>query len=177
MLSDREKFSAFCAARYPALVAYAGLFLKGEDRSWAEDVVQDVLFSVWKRRSLLRKDPAQVQAYMLKSVYNRSLNYLKHSRLRHQHESSLSDFITIAEQYYDPDRNEVIRAIFNADLGRALNHSVETLPEKQREVFRMRFEDNMPERQIAEALGISVRTVEAHIYQAMKSLRASMREI
>lgn len=42
---DRDAFDILARERYASLISYAKLFL---DRDWAEDVVQDVLFEVWK---------------------------------------------------------------------------------------------------------------------------------
>lgn len=55
---ERETFNKFCVAKYPGLIAYARLCLRGTDAAWAEDVVQDVLYSVWKRRYFIRWDSA-----------------------------------------------------------------------------------------------------------------------
>ena len=72
--SDREAFDQLCRERYASLISYARLFLSGVNASWAEDVVQDVLFGVWQNRKSLREDDASVQAYLIRSVYNRCIN-------------------------------------------------------------------------------------------------------
>ena len=176
-MTDRETFNRFCAGKYPGLIAYAGLILKGEDCVWAEDVVQDVLFSVWKRHRILREDPEKVHAYLLKSVYNRCINYLKRNSSLRKYETEQSSFLEVAQRYYDPDNNPVIRYIFNRDLHLEIESSIETLPEKCREVFRLSYIEDIPHKEIAERLGISVRTVEAHIYNALKSVRISLNGI
>ena len=174
MLTDRESFSRFCAGKYPGLIAYACLFLKGEDRIWAEDVVQDVFLSVWKRRFFLRQDSAALQVYLLRSVYNRCMNYLQRRRRRQSCAEELGEFLEIAERFYDPDRNPVIKSLFDRDLHHSLDRSIEALPDKCREVFRLSYLEGYSHKEIAERLGISVRTVDSHIYSALKSLRTAL---
>ena len=60
---DREAFDTLCRERYASLIAYARLFLSGFNASWAEDVVQDVLFGVWTNRARLKEDGTDLQAY------------------------------------------------------------------------------------------------------------------
>ena len=73
---DRKAFDELCRKYYAMLVSYARLFLKDD---WAEDVVQDVFYNVWQRRETL-DDSNSLYKYLLRSVYNRSLNYLDKNR-------------------------------------------------------------------------------------------------
>lgn len=175
---QRETFDKFCAAKYPGLVAYAQLCLKGGDPMWAEDVVQDVLYSVWKRRFFVRWDPAQnggrIHAYCFRSVFNRCMDYLERGKTRKAVEAEEKVFLERAEKYYDPDRNPVIRHLFDQDLRESLDHSIEALPSRSREVFRLSYIEGFTHAEIAEKLGISVRTVDGHIYTALQSLRSSL---
>ncbi len=177
MFSDRESFNRFCIGKYPGLLAYARLFLKGEDREWAKDVVQDVLFAVWKRRFFLWDDPEKVHAYVMRSVYNRCMNYLEHSMVRRKAEEDFAEFVSLARRYYDPDNNSVMRALFDRDRREAISRSVERLPQKQQEVFRLSYFEEKNHQEIADLLGISVRTVDAHIYAALKNLRSALQNI
>ena len=69
---SREAFDEMCGRYYAPLMAYARLFLKG---NWAQDIVQDVFVNVWIRRETL--DPRQsLYGYLLRSVYNQSVNYV-----------------------------------------------------------------------------------------------------
>ena len=175
---ERETFNKFCAAKYPGLVAYAQLCLRGSDPMWAEDVVQDVLYSVWKRRVFIRWDPAngggKIHAYCLRSVFNRCMDYMERRRTRMAFETEEKAFLEMAEKYYDPDRNPVIRHLFDQDLRQSLDKSIEALPDRSREVFRLSYIEGLSHAEIAEKLGISVRTVDGHIYSALQSLRSSL---
>lgn len=70
---SRTAFNTLYRIHYPGLLAYAELFL---DEGGAEDVVQDVFLNVWINRDNLN-DSSSLKGYLLRSVYNTSLNYLK----------------------------------------------------------------------------------------------------
>ena len=176
---ERETFDKFCAAKYPGFVAYAQLCLGGGDAAWAEDVVQDVLYSVWKRRLFIRRDSAngggnRIHAYCLRSIFNRCMDYMERKKTRMAFEAEEKVFLERAEKYYDPDRNPVIRYLFDQDLRESLDQSIEALPDRSREVFRLSYIEGLSHAEIAEKLGISERTVDWHIYTALQSLRSSL---
>ena len=169
---DREAFDRYCRSRYVSLISYAQLFVPAV---WAEDVVQDVLFGVWQHRGSLKEDPGQVRAYMIRSVYNRCLNYLKRERQR-MGDVSTSDarILELVSPYYSPERNPVMADLFNAELGRIIDAAIDRLSPRCREVFRMSYLEDIPDKEIAARLGLSVRTVENQIYAALKQLRTDL---
>ncbi len=166
---DRKAFNLFCMQEYSALETYAMMFLSDE---WASDVVQDVLFSTWQRREFLDEN-SSVHNYMLKSVYNRCLNYLKKQTLADTHREWNDRQINLMlHSVSDIDSNATLRNLFDGDLRRSLNDAIKSLPAKCREVFCLSYIEDMSNKDIADKLGISVRTVESHMYTALKHLRS-----
>ena len=64
--------------------------------------------------------------------------------------------------------------VFNAELGDSISKAIESLPPRCGEVFRMSYIDGLTDKEISESLGISVSTVENHIYLALRSLRSKL---
>ena len=172
---DRNAFDTLCRERYVSLISYARLFLSGVGRDWAEDVVQDVLFGVWQNRRRLKGTDDDLQAYLLRSVYNRCLNYLKRARradlLCDEYEERM---LALMGDCWSPDRNPVVRAVFNADLRDIIGEAVEKLSPRCREVFTLSYLENLSNKEISERLGISLSTVENHMYITLKQLRANL---
>lgn len=168
---SREAFDELCARYYAPLTAYARLFLNGR---WAQDVVQDVFVNVWLRRAGL--DPAQsLYGYLLRSVYNQSVNYVNRHRRACDYRSYYQERIEgIGYAYYDPDRNPVIEKIYSQDLRKGIDEAIASLPPKCREVFSLSYLQGLSHREISERLGIAQSTVENHIYLALKQLRARL---
>lgn len=133
---SREAFDEMCGRYYAPLTAYARLFLNG---NWAQDVVQDVFVNVWVRREAL--DPGQsLYGYLLRSVYNQSVNYVN----KHRHACSYRSYYqerieSIGYAYYDPDRNPVIEKLYSQDLRTSINEAIAALPAKCREVFSLSY--------------------------------------
>lgn len=169
---DRIAFNELYRQYYPSLRSYAELFLDEEE---SEDVVQDVFLNVWLRKEGL-DDFQSLQGYLLRSVYNSSLNILKKK-------GRSNDYLSVYEQeieeigykYYDPDANDVIRKLYNLDLRAEINAAINSLPARCREVFTLSYLHDMPSKEISLQLGISLSTVDNHIYSALKLLREKLK--
>ena len=62
----------------------------------------------------------------------------------------------------------------NEDLRKRINQAIGELPDKCREIFVLSYLKDMKNSEIAQMLNVSVRTVEAHIYKALKNLRTRL---
>lgn len=166
---DRDSFNDLCKEVLPALMAYARAILPDE---WADDAVQDVLFSFWKNRKGLDTG-RPVLGYLMRAVYNRAMNYLrKENRLRLYREWNDARIAVLGMEGADPERNPVMRNLFEGDLRRNLEEAIAGLPPRCREVFRLSYIDGLPNKEISSRLGISLSTVENHIHAALKHLRS-----
>ncbi len=169
---DRAAFDAFCRESYPALLAYARVFLSEE---WAQDVVQDVFFTLWQKRDTLVIGDG-IRSYMFKSVHNRCVNCLRNQdRSRDFRKWNENRITEMALEAGDYDRNPVIRKLYDGDLRTSLKAAIESLPPRCREVFRLSYIEDCSAKEISSRLGISVRTVENHMHAALKHLRSRLR--
>lgn len=168
---SREAFDEMCGRYYAPLTAYARLFLHG---NWAQDVVQDVFVNVWVRRGAL--DPGQsFYGYLLRSVFNQSVNYVNKHRHADNYRSYYRERIeSIGYAYYDPDKNPVIEKLYSQDLRASIDQAISALPDKCREVFTLSYLQGLSHREIGDRLGIAQSTVENHIYLALKQLRSKL---
>lgn len=144
---DRKAFDELCRKYYAMLVSYARLFLKDD---WAEDVVQDVFYNVWQRRETL-DDSNSLYKYLLRSVYNRSLNYLDKNKRAGEYGAWYRERIAaLGSSYYAPDNSPVVQKLYNDDLRASLDAAIESLPPKCREVFRLSYIEDLSNREIGE---------------------------
>jgi len=156
---------------FPALRKYAQLFVQGQA---AEDIVQDILVNIWENRENIQIHTS-LEAYLFRSVYQRCISQIKHQNIRSKHLSQVEIDIRQAElSYYNSDQNEVIRKLFMNDLNLELNHAINSLPSRCREVFELSFLQEYHNKEISEKLNISVNTVESHISNALKALRKKL---
>ena len=68
----------------------------------------------------------------------------------------------------------MIRSVFDADLRNIISEAIENLSPRCREVFTLSYLENLSNKEISERLGISLSTVENHMYIALKQLRARL---
>lgn len=168
MTSDFEnKYRALFRRYYPGLLFYASRIV-GEDD--AEDVVQDAFLDLWRRQDEIEVGDG-IQAFLYRSVYSKALNILKHREVTDAYTATEMEFYKHRLDYYGPDHAEVIRRIEDRELRAELRAAIDELPEKCREVFKMSYLHDMKNKDIADVLGLSLRTVEAHMYKALKQLR------
>lgn len=155
---------------YPSLIFYATR-LVGEEE--AEDVVQDVFVELWRRKETIDIGE-QIQAFLYRAVYTRALNVLKHRSVQNGYCATMEEINQRRAEFYQPDNNEVIQRIENRELQKAIYDAINELPDKCKEVFKLSYLHEMKNKEIADILGVSLRTVEAHMYKALKFLRSRL---
>ena len=157
---DEGAYDSVFRTWYPALVRVAAALLNDADA--AEEVAQDVMVELWRRRHVLDAN-VTIGAYLLRSVRNRSLNQLRHLRVRRKSEPDV-------EALYDAPVG-ADQPIVARELAAAAKQAVEQLPPRCREIFELSRVHGLKYSQIADALDISPKTVEAQMGKALKILR------
>jgi RNA polymerase sigma-70 factor (ECF subfamily) len=130
-----------------------------------EDLVQDVFFELWRKHETLNITTS-IKAYLRRAAVNKTLNYIRSQRLK------LAD----PENTPEPESRftEAEEQLEVNELQDRINKVVDSLPERCRMVFVLsRFEEKSY-KEIAEELGISIKTVENQISKALKLLRKAL---
>ena len=157
---DAAAFDTIFRTWYAPLVRAADAML--HERAAAEEIVQDVMLEMWRRRERLAPEGTP-QAYLFQSVRNRALNHLRHERVKQRAEPYV-----IGEGSRDAAASS---AIVESEIDRALRAAVASLPPRCREVFELSRGHGLRYGEIAETLGVSVKAVEAQMGKALRVLR------
>lgn len=129
-------------------------------------MVQNVFIKVWETRTSFRFD--NPEAFIYQMVRNASLNYIRHLKVVDNLKSKVKDQYLGEELYYiDMVGNEPY-ILIEKELKEKILDVMNSLPDKCLSVFRMSRIDELKNREIAEQLGISIKTVEKHISKAMQ---------
>ncbi len=163
---DIKSFEALFHRYYPRMCLYAQSLLKKE--SIAEEIVQDVFFNIWKNRKEFMLTSGW-QSYLYRSVYNNAMSYLR----KMQRESGLDD--QIAERVMGTS-NDPFEEMNFKELNVAIRETMEKLPERTRQIFRLSRFEGLTYPEIAKKLSISIKTVEANMGKALKAFRLSLEE-
>jgi len=157
-------------SHYRPLRAYAYRFLN--DRSLAEDIVQDVFFELWANRDHIRfEDKNGVKSYLFKSVYNRSINLLNSGVLYNRSSLESTGDEQIVENYLRAHMQNQEQSLLLKELEKEIASYIETLPPQCKKIFVLSRTYELKNKEIAEQLGISVKAVEKQISKALSGLR------
>jgi RNA polymerase sigma-70 factor (ECF subfamily) len=156
-------FDSIFRIHYPPLVGIAQALLG--DRAEAEEVVQDVMLELWRRRQQLVVDTS-LRAYLFRATRNRALNKLRHDRVVRAGEAiALADMVlpSPADQH-----------LAQAEIDAALQRAVNSLPPRCREVFELSRVHGLRYAEIARVMDISVKTVDAQMGKALRLIREQL---
>ena len=140
-------------------------FVKSQDA--AKDVVQEVFMRFWTKRTSIRVNTS-LKAYLRRSVVNTALNHLQRSKRNPTDDLENANY-NPTDKYTAEDTLQAEQLA--TDIEKAITH----LPRKCRMVFTLSRYEHLTYKEIAEALEISVNTVENHISKAMKILREKLK--
>lgn len=160
---DEAAFDSIFRTWYAPLVRVATYLL--HDAGIAEEVVQDVLLEVWRRRETLAFEQ-EPRRYLMRATRNRALNHV-----RHQQVAARAAARDVSEEAHAATAPAMVDA---AELEVAISQAVATLPDRCRAVFELSRRHGMSYAQIADALDIAPKTVENQMGKALRMLRVAL---
>ena len=132
----------------------------------AEEITQIVFMKLWEKFDTV-SDSESLKGYMFSIARNTLLNYLKHETIEYIYYNYLRD--VSHEDHTTQD------AIDSAFLNQYVSTLIDELPPVRQKVFKMSRIQYLTNRQISQALGISVSTVETHLTLALKFMRQELK--
>jgi RNA polymerase sigma-70 factor, ECF subfamily len=163
---DITAFEMLFRSYYQPLCNYAYSFV--QDRDEAEEIVQSTFLSVWEKHQALDIRTG-VKPYLYAMVRNACLNVIKHEKVKQLH---VAGELAVSERSVE----SVSRTVMAAELETRIQEAMEKLPEQCRLVFKLSRFEELKYAEIAEHLGISVKTVENQMGKALKIMREQLHE-
>jgi len=146
----------------PALIAF--FVRRMHNHSEAEDLTQEVLMRVVQRGAAI--DERGPDAYVFQIAANLLRDRSRRLKVRAAYQSGFGMIDAGRVEELDPDRVVQARHALAVIL-----RALEELPERTRTIFILFRLENMKQREIADTLGLSVRTIEQHVIRASVYLR------
>ena len=157
---DESAFTELINKYNRRLFAYA-VSLSG-DYSLAKDIVQDVFLKTYEYRKRLNPE-FSIEGFLYRSVYNQFINvYHKNKSLLKVHDEYVRFLNQIIDEPKDSEFDKLIKIV---------NESINNLPKRCKEIFVLSKKEGYTNLEISEILNISIKTVEAQITIAFKSIR------
>ena len=160
---DIAAFEKVFHSYYAELCGFAQKYVENKDV--AEELVQSMFCSLWEKLDTLDVR-TNLKSYLYSGVRNAAFNYFKHQKVVDKHAQHMASFSTIETPV--SDRLEV------KELKLKIAAAMDLLPDKCRQVFELSRGEHMKYREIADELGISIKTVEIHMGKALKILRREL---
>ncbi|MFQ5445871.1 MAG: RNA polymerase sigma-70 factor [Saprospiraceae bacterium] len=130
-----------------------------------EDLAQDVFHDLWKRRDSLVIQ-SSLQAYLRRAGVNKALNYLRDRKIKWDDEAELATTVSTV-----PDARQHLE---NQELKELIDRTIDGLPERCRLVFTLSRFEEMTYQEIADHLGLSIKTVENQVSKALRILKVAL---
>jgi len=164
---DQKVFQAIVFKYSDPLLAFSIGFVR--KREIAEEIVSDAFVTLWRQRDKIL-EIHDLKAYLYILVRNASISYLR--KMNSRKEISLYTL----EEYYTlpitgPETDEITEEILTQ-----VNQAIDQLPPKCKIVFTLAKVQGMKYKEISEVLGISVKTINNHIANALVHISQSLAE-
>lgn len=162
---DRAALQHLFHQQYPLVCGVMHRFIA--DRSTVEDLAQEVFVRFWEKREQIQIT-SSLPAYLRRMAINEALGYLRRSKHLNDEEitpqfASLDGTGTVEEQY------------LHTELEGSIRSAIDELPPKCRTVFQLSRFEELTYQEIADQMGISVKTVENQMGKALRILRERLR--
>jgi len=141
------------------LCVYANSLIN--DKSLAEDIVQNVFIKTWEKRKFLIAD-FSIQSFLYKSVYNEYIDQYRKNRS-----------VTLLEKKYIEALDTIVEEDYSVleRLYLMVQKEVQNLPPKCKNIFLLSKQEGLSNIEISEHLNVSLKTVEYHITKAFCLIR------
>lgn len=155
---DQQAFETYYKKHYTYFFVCASKFLK--ETGQAQEIVNDVFMKIWEDSGKINIE-FSLKSYIYRAIINRSLNALEKNNKERENQNELSRRPEEAFELREMEENELKIKLYSA---------IDQLPEQCQKVFKMSRFEELKQQEIANQLGISIKTVKNHITLALKKL-------
>ena len=133
-----------------------------------DEIIQNVFVLLWENREMVKEEHS-LKSFLYKITVNQIYNHLKHFAVRQKYLDHLSTLNS-------PESDDSHQNLLHRDLQFFIDKLIEEMPERQCIIFKLSRQEGLSNNEIANQLGLSVRSVENQIYRALKFIKAKLRE-
>lgn len=166
VLNDETAYRFLFEHYYATLCLFAKRYI--EDKAVREDIVQDVFFNIWEKRKSI-ETTVSARNYLVTCVKNLSLNYLRKQGYIQAYQNKIIDtppiYSTAEEDIYTLHELEIL-----------LDQTLAKLPPAYRIAFELSRMEQRSMDEIAQTMGVSVRTVERYRDKALLILKKELKD-
>lgn len=170
---DQNAWISLFEEYYAGLCAYSRRYVGRKDI--AEEIVSETFFKIWENRKTLEIHTS-IKSYLFQATANNSLNHLRKLKKEERIEEYFSGVENLNIGFQEIAENVTETSLLVQELNARIEDAIKQLPPKQQEAFRLKRFEGKKNKEIAEEMGIAVKTVEMHLSKAMDSMRNSLKD-
>ena len=167
----KHAFETLFRLYYSKLVHIARGYLVYQEE--AENIVQNVFLKIWENKECLG-EVSNINSYLYTMTKNLCLDQLKHEKVKRNYLDN--SYRIKSEIQYKFIQDEAASLLLENELEEKIVQSMELLPEKCKNIFKKSRLEGLKHSEIAAELGVSHRTVDNHIANALRHMRLHLRE-
>lgn len=142
----------------------------------AENVVQDVFTGLWEKKEILSAD-INLIAFLFTSVKNRCIDLLRHKAVMQEAANTMQEEYRLVLRMKLASLELFDQSVLsNRDIERIITEAIDALPDKCREIFIKSKMEGKKQKEIANELGVSVKTVENQMAIAYKKIKVELKD-
>ncbi len=170
---EEKAFEIVFCSFYGSLVNFADEYLA--DREAARNIVQTVFLKLWENRTDLKKDQ-NLKSYLYTLTRNAAISYLRHLKVSRKFAEKSREMIEKMQLNEEALTELDFNNIDLDAIEKIIRDTIETLPDRCREVFILSRYENLKNREISDKLGITPKAVEANITRALRIFQESLKD-
>ncbi|MGV8093475.1 MAG: RNA polymerase sigma factor [Mangrovibacterium sp.] len=162
-----EDYTAFDGLfkRYSERI-FAFVFSISKDSFIAEEITQTVFVKVWEKRMQI-DEHFSFRSFLFRITYNETISYLRKEKA----EKKRIESFTSSRSYLSNETEYLVEFKSQETLAREI---IDRFPERRKQIFKLSREQGLTNKEIAEQLQISVKTVENQMNSALKVLKVKL---
>ncbi len=158
---DTGAFEEVFNEYYSSLCRYALIYVGDPDES--EEIVQNSFVKFWNKKKQITISTS-LKSYLYQVVKNESLNHIKHLKVVKSFEGS----------HHNKNKGDASDTLIAKELQYKIDASLAKLPVERKKIFLMSRNEGLKYREIADKLGLSIKTVENQMGKALKFFRSEL---
>jgi RNA polymerase sigma-70 factor, ECF subfamily len=161
---NERVFETFFRKHYQPLCNYACGILKDMDDS--EEIVQSIFMKLWEQRQEI-DITISLKSYLYRAVHNTCLNRIKHLKVQDEYRQHVGYFL-------ENNHESATDTLYKNELEKRIADAIELLPKQCQIIFKMSRFEELKYQEIADKMGLSVKTIENQIGKALKIMRTEL---
>jgi RNA polymerase sigma-70 factor, ECF subfamily len=166
---NQSSFNFFYKAEFDNLLFFINNYVK--DLSLAKDIVQDSFIALWCNRTSI-DETKNLRTFIYTIAKNKAVNVLKSK----YYQLNKTKALELKAEIYALSSDEITNRIDALDVAQLIEKTYENLPKTVKESFELSRKKSLTNKEIADQLGVSVRSVEHHIQTSLKIFRKKLKD-